>query len=66
MTIGIENRYLIVNSRKKTSKGGVTDQWVRANVKCLRLDMYFFTACYVAQARHGIPEAIVEQFFSIK
>ena len=45
-------------------KGGVTNQWVRDNVRCVRLNESFFYSCFEADARNTIREAIVEKFFS--
>ena len=49
--------------REKPSKGGVTNQWVRDNVRYVRLNESFFITCFDAEARNTIREAIVEKFF---
>ncbi|MCY3542353.1 MAG: HNH endonuclease [Gammaproteobacteria bacterium] len=50
--------------REKPSKGGVTDKWVRENVRHVRLNSSFFSTCSNAHARNVIREAVVEKFFS--
>ena len=47
----------------KISKDNITNQWIRQNVKCVRLDESFFNVCLDAHARHALREAIVEKFF---
>ena len=48
---------------EKPSIGGVTNQWVRDNVRNARLDESFFNACLDSHARHALRETIVEKFF---
>ena len=50
--------------KEKPSKGGVTNQWVRTNVRYVRLTESFFNTCFEVNARNAMREAIVEKFFS--
>lgn len=50
-------------AREKLSTGQVTNQWIRNNIRFVRLDESLFNACFDARARHALREAIVEKFF---
>ena len=50
--------------REKPAKGGVTNQWVRDNVRFAQLNESFFNTCFDAEVRNAIRDAIVEKFFS--
>ena len=51
-------------AKEKLSTGQVTNQWIRNNIRFVRLDESLFNACFDAHARHALREALVEKFFS--
>ncbi len=50
-------------AKEKLSTGQVTNQWIRNNIRFVRLDESLFNACFDAHARQALREAIVEKFF---
>ena len=49
--------------KEKISKGGITNHWIRNNIRFVRLDESVFNACFDAHAREALREAIVKKFF---